>query len=52
MTRNRYLAHKTLVGAQMRYAVHDRDGWRVDTLRFKPCDTEAGAVRPLCRTDP
>ena len=22
-----YLEYKTLVGAQMRYAVHDRNGW-------------------------
>ena len=25
--RYHYLGYKTLVGAQMRYAVHDRNGW-------------------------
>ena len=29
-----YLGYKTLVGAQMRYAVHDRDGWPLAMLGF------------------
>ena len=29
-----YLGYKTLVGAQMRYAVHDRNGWPVAMLGF------------------
>ena len=29
-----YLGYKTLVGAQMRYAVHDRDGWPIALLGF------------------
>ena len=32
--RYHYLGHKTLVGAQMRYAVHDRNGWPVAMLGF------------------
>ena len=27
VARYHYLGYKTLVGAQMRYAIHDRDGW-------------------------
>ena len=29
-----YLGYKTLVGAQMRYAVHDRNGWPIAMLGF------------------
>ena len=29
-----YLGYKTLVGAQMRYAVHDRNGWALAMLGF------------------
>ena len=29
-----YLGHKTLVGAQMRYAVHDRNGWPLAMIGF------------------
>ena len=32
--RYHYLGYKTLVGAQMRYAVHDRNGWPVAMLGF------------------
>ena len=32
--RYHYLGYKTLVGAQMRYAVHDRDGWPLAMLGF------------------
>ena len=35
VARHHYLDHKTLVGAQMRYAVHDRDGWRLAMLGFR-----------------
>ena len=34
IARYHYLGYKTLVGAQMRYAVHDRDGWPVAMLGF------------------
>ena len=34
VARYHYLGYKTLVGAQMRYAVHDRDGWPVAMLGF------------------
>jgi len=34
VARYHYLGHKTLVGAQMRYAVHDRNGWLVAMLGF------------------
>ena len=34
VARYHYLGHKTLVGAQMRYAVHDRNGWPVAMLGF------------------
>ena len=34
IARYHYLGYKTLVGAQMRYAVYDRDGWPVTMLRF------------------
>ena len=32
--RYHYLGYKTLVGAQMRYAVHDRNGWPIAMLGF------------------
>ena len=32
IARYHYLGYKTLVGAQMRYAVHDRDGWPLAML--------------------
>ena len=34
IARYHYLGYRTLVGAQMRYAVHDRDGWPVAMLGF------------------
>ena len=34
VARYHYLGYKTLVGAQMRYAVHDRNGWPVAMLGF------------------
>ena len=34
IARYHYLGYKTLVGAQMRYAVHDRDGWALAMLGF------------------
>ena len=34
IARYHYLGYKTLVGAQMRYAVHDRDGWPIAMLGF------------------
>ena len=34
VARYHYLGYKTLVGAQMRYAVHDRDGWPIAMLGF------------------
>ena len=34
VARYHYLGYKTLVGAQMRYAVHDRNGWPVAVLGF------------------
>ena len=34
VARYHYLGYKTLVGAQMRYAVHDRNGWPVTMLGF------------------
>ena len=34
VARYHYLGYKTLVGAQMRYAVHDRNGWPIAMLGF------------------
>jgi hypothetical protein len=34
VARHHYLGYKTLVGAQMRYAVHDRNGWPLAMLGF------------------
>ena len=34
VARYHHLGYKTLVGAQMRYAVHDRDGWPLAMLGF------------------
>ena len=49
IARYHYLGYKTLVGAQMRYAVHDRDGWPLAMLGFStaawklaPCDSFIG----------
>ena len=43
VARYHYLGHKTLVSAQMRYAVHDRDGWPLAMLGFS---TAAGKLAP------
>ena len=34
VARYHYLGYRTLVGAQMRYAVHDRNGWPIAMLGF------------------
>ena len=43
VARYHYLGCKTLVGVQMRNAVHDRDGWPVTMLGF---NTEAWKLAP------
>ena len=52
--RYHYLGYKTLVGAQMRYSVHDRDGWPLAMLGFStaawklaPRDNFIGWTRQL-----
>ena len=54
VARYHYLGYKTLVGAQMRYAVHDRNGWPLAMLGFStaawklaPRDTFIGWTRQL-----
>ena len=54
VARYHYLGYKTLVGAQMRYAVHDRDGWPLAMLGFStaawklaPRDNFIGWTRQL-----
>ena len=54
VARYHYLGYRTLVGAQMRYAVHDRDGWPLAMLGFStaawklaPRDTFIGWTRQL-----
>ena len=49
VARYHYLGYRTLVGAQMRYAGHDRDGWPLAMLGFStaawklaPCDNFIG----------
>ena len=46
VARYHYLSYKTLVGAQMRYAVHDRNGWPVAMLGFS---TAASRLAPRDR---
>ena len=46
VARHHYLGYKTLVGAQMRYAVHDRNGWPLAMLGFS---TAAWALAPRDR---
>ncbi len=46
VARHHYLGYKTLVGAQMRYAAHDRDGWPLAMLGFS---TAAWALAPRDR---
>ena len=43
VARYHYLGYKTLVGAQMRYAVHDRNGWPLAMLGFS---TAASKLAP------
>ena len=54
VARYHYLGYRTLVGAQMRYAVHDRDGWPLAMLGFStaawklaPRDNFIGWTRQL-----
>ena len=51
VARYHYLGYTTLVGAQMRYAVHDRNGWPLAMLGFSHRRVEAGAARHLHRMD-
>ena len=46
VARHHYLGYKTLVGAQMRYAVHDRNGWPLAMIGFS---TAAWALAPRDR---
>ncbi len=46
VARHHYLGYKTLVGAQMRYAVHDRNGWPLAILGFS---TAAWSLAPRDR---
>ncbi len=43
VARYHYLGYKTLVGAQMRYAVHDRDGWPLAMLGFSTTAWKLGS---------
>ena len=54
VARYHYLGYRTLVGAQMRYAVHDRNGWPIAMLGFStaawklaPRDNFIGWTRQL-----
>ena len=51
VARCHYLGHKTLVGAQMRYAVHDRNGLAVGHDRLQHSRLEARPARQLHRMD-
>ena len=51
VARYHYLGYKTLVGAQMRYAVHDRDGWPARHARLQHRRLEARPARQLHRMD-
>ena len=59
IARYHYLGYKTLVGAQMRYAVHDRGGWPLAMLGFStaarklaPRDRFIGWTPPTAREEP
>ena len=49
VARYHYLGYKPLVGAQMRYAVHDRNGWPLAMLGFS---TAAWKLAPRDRARP
>ena len=51
VARYHYLGYKTLVGAQMRYAVHDRDGWPLAMLGFSTAAWKLAPARQLHRMD-
>ena len=51
VARYHYLGYKTLVGAQMRYAVHDRNGWPVRHARLQHGRVEARPARQVHRMD-
>ena len=51
VARYHYLGYKTLVGAQMRYAVHDRNGWPVALLGFSTAAWKLCPTRQLHRMD-
>ena len=51
VARYHYLGYKTLVGAQMRYAVHDRNGWPRRHARLQHRRLEARPERLLHRMD-
>ena len=51
IARYHYLGYKTLVGAQMRYAVYDRDGGPLAMLGFLHCRLEARPARQVHRVD-
>ena len=49
VARYHYLGYKTLVGAQMRYAVHDRNGWPIAMLGFSTAAWKLASARQLHR---
>ena len=49
--RYHYLGYRTLVGAQMRYAVHDRNGWPGRHARLLHRGMEARTARQLHRVE-
>ena len=51
VARYHYLGYTTLVGAQMRYAVHDRNGWPVAMLGFSTRRMETRSARHPHRMD-
>ena len=51
IARYHYLGYKTLVGAQMRYAVHDRNGWPHRHARLLYRGMDARPARHLYRMD-
>ena len=51
IARYHYLGYKTLVGAQMRYAVHDHNGWHLAMLGLLNRRLEARPPRQVHRMD-